>query len=166
MNRRPLVIFVLIALASLLIYLLWPSDERRIRKLFNEGAKAIEEERIDDVMAKVSYNFSDKRGLSYLTLKQAMTRLFQQFEGIRIEYEILDLQVEGETARAKVAVRVIATQGKDTGYFVGDAARPDEMIFTLGKERARWLVTKSEGLRFYSKTYPPTTTVMKWLNTS
>lgn len=147
MSKKTIISLALLILAPVIIYFLWPSDESRIKKLFREGAKAIEQEKIDDVMSKVSFTYTDKQGLAYITIKEGMSRVFQQMSGIKIEYEIKTISVKGTAATADLDLRVIASYGADTGYVVGDAAEPAHMKFFLEKERTTWLVAKTEGLQ-------------------
>lgn len=146
MSRKTIFFLIILILAPVIVYFLWPSDESRIRKLFREGAKAIEQEKIDEVMAKVSFNYTDEYGLTYLYVREVMTRVFQRMDGIKIEYEIVRIDIKETRATAELDIRVIASQGSDTGYAVGDAARPAHMTFTLEKERTTWLVIRTEGL--------------------
>ena len=147
MSRKSIALLVLLIMAPVIIYLLWPSDEARIKKLFSEGAKAVEGRKVEDVMSKVSYNYSDGHGLSYITLKQAVERTFKEMSGIQVEYDIRDIKIREKNASAKLDLRIIATHGSDTGYAVGDAARPAHLTFWLEKERTKWLVTKVDGLK-------------------
>lgn len=146
MSRKSIIFLVLLILAPVVIYVLWPSDESRIRKLFREGAKAIEQKKIEDVMARVSFNYTDEYGLTYLYIKEGMTRTFQRMNDIKIEYEITGIDIKDTSATAELDIRVIASQGTDTGYVIGDAARPVHMKFTLDKQRTTWLVIRTEGL--------------------
>ena len=146
MSRKTIISLALLILSPVIIYFLWPSDEGRIKKLFREGATAIEQEKIDDVMSKVSFNYSDGQGLAYVTVKEGMKRIFQQMSVIKIEYEIKNISINDKTATADLDLRVIASYGQDTCYVAGDAAEPAHMKFFLEKERTSWLVTKTEGL--------------------
>jgi hypothetical protein len=146
MSKKAIALLLLLMISSVIIYFLWPSDEARIKKLFREGSKAVEERNMEEVMSKVSYNYSDEHGLSYITLKQAVERTFKQMSGIQVEYEIKEIRLKEQKATAEVDLRVIATYGKDTGYVVGDAARPAHLTFSLEKERTKWLVTGVGGL--------------------
>ncbi|MEW6213719.1 MAG: hypothetical protein AB1478_00730 [Nitrospirota bacterium] len=146
MSRKSIILLFLLILTPIILYLLWPSDESRIKKVFKEGAKAIEKEDIDGVMAKVSFNYRDDYGLTYLYLKESMKSEFQQMNDITIEYENLKIKVNDASATADMDVRIIATMGNETGYIVGDAAKPVHLKFTLEKERTKWLITKTEGL--------------------
>ena len=146
MSKKTVIFLVVLILSPLIIYFLWPSDENRIKKLFREGAKAIEQEKIDDVMSRVSFNYTDDNGLSYIAIKEGMGRVFQQMSGIKIEYEIKDITVKDATTAADLDIRVIASYGQETGYAVGDAAKPAHMKFYLEKERTKWLVNKTEGI--------------------
>ena len=148
MSRKTIISLALLILSPIIIYFLWPSDESRIKKLFREGATAIEQEKIDDVMSKVSFNYTDQQGLAYITIKGGLSRIFRRMSGIKIGYEIKNISIKGAAATAELELRVIASYGKGTGYVVGDAAAPAHMKFFLEKERTSWLVNSTEGLLF------------------
>ena len=148
MSKKSISILFLIILIPIILYFLWPSDESRIKKLFKEGSKAIEKEDLDGVMSKVSYNYQDDYGLTYLYIKEHMKRVFQQLNDIKIEYENLKITISKNIATADMDVRIIATMGNDTGYILGDLDKPAHLKFTLEKVRTKWLVIKTEGLPF------------------
>ena len=146
MNKKSIALLILVIIIPVLIYLLRPSDESRIKKLFKEGSQAIEKEDLDGVMSKVSFNYHDEYGMNYLYIKESMKSVFQQMNDIKIEYENLKIKVNKKNATADMDVRILATIGNDTGYIFGDLAKPVHLTFTLEKGRAKWLVTKTEGL--------------------
>lgn len=148
MSKKSIILLCLLIFAPIIIYFLWPTDESRIKKLFREGAKAIEARKIEDVMSKVSYNYTDEYGLNYIYMKEAMTKIFERMDNFSIEYKINKIEVKEEAAIAEVEVRVIASSGQDKGYIVGDAGKPVEMKFFLDKVRTKWLVNKTEGLKY------------------
>ncbi len=148
MSKKSIALLFLLIITPIIFYFLWPSDESRIKKLFNEGSRAIEKEDLDAVMSKVSFNYSDEYGLTYLYLKESMKSVFQQMSDIKIEYENLNIKVNDKIAKADMDVRIIATIGNDTGYIFGDLPKPVHLKFTLEKERTKWLVAKTEGLPF------------------
>jgi hypothetical protein len=146
MSKKSILFIAFLVLSPVIIYFLWPSDESRIKKLFREGVKAVESKKTDDIMSKVSFNYTDEHGMSYLVLKQSVERVFSQTTNIMVECELKQMDIKGDSATVGMDIRVIATSGNDTGYFVGDAARSAHMTFTLEKERTKWLVTRTEGL--------------------
>ncbi|MEW6419210.1 MAG: hypothetical protein AB1480_14025 [Nitrospirota bacterium] len=148
MSKKSIVILFIFFALPIILYFLWPSDESRIKKLFKEGSQAIEKEELDAVMSKVSFNYRDEYGLTYLYIKELMKSVFQRMNGIKIEYENLDIKVNDKKATADMDVRILATIGNDTGYILGDLSKPVHFKFTLEKERAKWLVIKTEGLPF------------------
>jgi len=148
LSKKSIAILFLLILTPIILYFLWPSDESRIKKLFKEGSKAIEREDLDTVMSKVSFNYSDEYGLTYLYLKESMKSVFKQMSDIKVEYENLETKVNDKVATADMDVRIIATIGNDTGYIFGDLPKPVHLKFTLEKERTKWLVMKTEGLPF------------------
>jgi hypothetical protein len=97
-------------------------------------------------MAKVSYNYRDDYGFTYLYIRESMQRLFQKMSDSKVEYENLKITVEDNTAVAEIDIRIVATFAGETGYIIGDLPNPVPLKFTLAKERAKWLVTKTEGL--------------------
>jgi hypothetical protein len=146
MSKKSIALLFILIAAPLIIYLIWPSDESRIKKLFREGAHAVEKEDLDAAMSKVSYNYRDEYGLSYLYIKELMKSVFQKMDHIKVEYENLKININDRTATADMDVRIIATIGDNTGYVMGDLPHPAHLKFTLEKERTTWLVTKTEGL--------------------
>ena len=141
------ILIALLIVVPVIVYFLWPTDEARIKKLIREGAAAIEAEKTDEVMKKVALHYQDDHGLSYPLLKKGMERLFQQMDKIQIEHDIRVIAVEGEKATADVEVRVIAAFGTDTGYIVGDAGKAQALRLHLEKERAAWLVVRTDGMK-------------------
>lgn len=148
MSKKSIALYLLLILIPIIIYLLWPSDENRIRKLFKEGSQAIEREDLNGVMSKVSFNYRDEYGLTYLYIKESMKSTFQQMSNIKIEYENLKIRVDNKNATAELDVMILATIGNETGYIFGDLAKPTHLRFLLEKERTKWLVTKIEGLHY------------------
>ncbi len=145
MSRKSISILVLLLVAIPAVYFLRPSDQRRIKMLFTDGKRAIESEKLEGVMSKVSYNYRDDYGFTYLYLKETLKKQFEELSDITGEYYNLNIRVSKETATADVDVRVIATKGNETGYIIGDARAPAHLKFNLDKERTKWLIVRSEG---------------------
>ena len=148
MSKKSIILIFILILSPVLIYFLWPSDESRIKKLIKEGVAAVEKEEVDNVMSKVSFNYQDDRGMTYILIKKILTEQFKSLSGIKIEYENLKIEVKEKLANAEFDLRVIATIGNQTGYIIGDLKTPARIKLFLEKERVSWLVTKTEGLSF------------------
>jgi hypothetical protein len=146
MSKKTVILLLLLFSAPVIIYLLFPSDKSRIRKLFRQGASAVEAKKTEDVMAKVSFNYTDEHGLSYLYLKKVFEKVFSGMDDIKVDYDIKDIEVSGDTATADLDIRVTASRGQEAGYIAGDAERPLHIKFFLDKEHMKWLVVKTEGL--------------------
>lgn len=148
MSKKTIISLFILILAPVILYLVWPSDEARIKKMLKEGINSVEHEDLENVMSKVSFNYRDDYGLTYLYIKEYMKRIFQQMDEINIEYENLRILVHDKTASAEMDVRVVARVGTDTGYVFGDYPNPEHLTLTLQKERTKWYVIKTEGLPF------------------
>ncbi len=149
MSKKPILFLGVLIIIPILVYVLWPSDKSRIKKLFKEGSQAVIEENLENVMAKVSYHYSDEHGMSYLFLQKGFERIFQKLDDFIIEYEIQNIRITEQKATVELNLSVIATHGQDTGYIVGDAGERRKTVFYLEKERTSWLVIKTEGIQWY-----------------
>ncbi len=158
MNKKCVIGVLLLSAMIAAVYFLWPSDEKRIKKLFKEGARAAESGDVDGIVAKISFNYRDDYGMTYLTLKEVLKREFGKFSEVRVEYDDLKIKLlkkeessgdripsASHRAIADFNVRVIATSGGETGYIIGDIKAPHHLRFTLEKERVKWLIIKAEG---------------------
>ncbi len=147
-KKKSLLIFHIFFALAFLTYLLWPTDESRVKKLFKEGAEAIEREDLDAVMSKVSFNYRDDYGMTYLSVKESMQSVFERMSDIKITRENLAIKINDKTATGDLDVRIVATVGNNFGYVMGDLRKPVHLRFTLEKEKMKWLITKTEGLPF------------------
>jgi hypothetical protein len=146
MTRARLFLLLCAVVAAIAVFILWPTDESRIRNLIKDTAGAAERNDMDAVMEAVDFNYRDNYGLSYLYLRQALERQFAGLEDIEVEYEKLAIEVgEGGKASASLDVRVIATAGGMRGYYIGDLDNPLGLSITLEKNAARaWRVVQAE----------------------
>jgi hypothetical protein len=132
----------------MIIYFLWPTEEARIKKLVRQAAHAIEEENIDDVMSKVSYNYQDEYGLSYLLIKKGLQQQFQRYSNLDVDYENLKVEVAKgkEEATASMDLRVVASAGQEMGYVLGGDG-PARFVLRLkkGGPLKKWQVVEASG---------------------
>jgi hypothetical protein len=150
MGRRSIFLSLFLLCSALTVYLLLPSDESRIRRLFIEGAKAFESKDLDGVMSKVSYNYRDDYGMTYLSVKEFIKRKMGILSDIEVEYDGPEIMIEKERAEAVLSVRVVATSGNETGYILGNIKDPLRLRFTIEKERGKWFIVKTEGFEMVS----------------
>jgi len=146
---RNLAIFVLVALAALGSAVAFrtmrqrPTDEERIRALFDEAARAVEEKRPGDAMAGVSERFQGE-GMGHRELKQFIT--FQALRGswTAVMPVAAKVEVAGDQAKAEVDA-VLVRGGKGEGVAArlpeaGDAWRIDA---SLEREKDGWRVVSA-----------------------
>lgn len=144
MSRKSIALVFFLIASPALVYLLWPSDEARIRKLVRKGALAVEKEDLEAVMSLVSFAYQDEHGLGYMLLKEVLKRHFGMYSDIEVEYEGLMVEVEGGRAEAEMRVRVLASEGGMRGYIFGDLKEPLRLGLELEKSPAKkWLVTSA-----------------------
>lgn len=144
------ILFLIIAIAiPVIIYFLLPSEEKRIKKLLREGSAAVEKEDIDSVMYKVSYHYKDEYGFNYIYIKELLERIFMRFENIRIEYDVIKIDIAKDKAIVEVNVIVSAYSGENFHYLLGEITNPANIRLSLEKERMKWLIVTVYGLSFY-----------------
>ena len=146
---RNLAIFVLVALAALGAVVAiralrqGPTDEERIRALFEQAARAVEEKRPGDAMAGVSERFQGQ-GMDYRELKQFVT-----FQALRGSWNAVlpvaaQVQVSGDRAEAVVdAVLVRGGKGEGVVARLPEAGDTWRIEATLEREKDGWKVVSA-----------------------
>ncbi|GBE05060.1 hypothetical protein BMS3Abin10_00679 [bacterium BMS3Abin10] len=136
----------MLLLSALVVYVLYPTDENRIRKIISNCGQAIISEDIDGLMGSISYNYLDDYGNSYLWLKTAFQRVFEQLSDIKIEKNIIAISVNDDFAEVELSARVLASRGEEKGYIIGDPATTGKIKVSFEKTANKWLITKTEGV--------------------
>lgn len=133
---------VVLILTPVLVWVFWPSDAARIRKLVGSASAAAEARDIDALMSVVSLQYADEHGLSYLALKQILEREFKRFTRIKVDYSDLLVEVRGETASATMDIKITATvEGQEPRVILGGGESRAVLHLKLAKGTAdRWTV--------------------------
>jgi hypothetical protein len=124
------------------VYLIYPTDENRIRKIISSSEEAVISEDIDGFMKAVSFNYSDDYGSNYLLLKKRMQSAFKSFDNINIERSIDRISVKDDNAEAELSVRVSVSSGDEREYIIGDAGKPQTIVIYFSKSSYEWLIIK------------------------
>ena len=128
------------------IYVLYPTDERRIIRIINNSEDAVAEKNIDKLMEYVSYNYRDDYGSSYIQIKKILQTVLSRLNDIKIERTITKISVRENFAEAELDVRVIASEGEHRGYIIGDAGQAAAIKIFFEKSSYKWLIIKVEGV--------------------
>lgn len=123
------------------------SDEARIRKGVREGARAIEAEDLETCLRHVSLHYKDEYGLTYLSVKGLLIRLFQEFDGFEIDLENLQIiLLDKGTALATFDLKVKVSYRGERAYLLGSGDLSNRVRMSFAKEGGRWKVTQVEGV--------------------
>ena len=128
------------------IYILYPTDEKRIISVINKSEDAVADKNIDKLMEYVSYNYRDDYGSSYIQIKKILQTVLSRLNDIKIERNITKISVRENFAGAELDVRVIASEGEHRGYIIGDAGQAVAIKIFFEKSSYKWLITKVEGV--------------------
>lgn len=138
---------IFLVLSFILINYVFVSDEKRIAKAIDKGEKAIEAKDLEGCMKRLSYNYSDEYGLSYIQVKNFLERFLKEFQEIEIEKEVTNIEVKDDNAKASMSLRVIVTLQGQKGYLIGSSESPENIKMNFEKVRTKWLLNRVEGLK-------------------
>lgn len=144
-NRLAFVLAALILCAAA-VYIFYPTDEKRIIRVINNSEDAVADKNIDKLMEYVSYNYRDDYGSGYIQIKKILQTVFNRLNDIKIERNITKISVRENFAEAELDVRVIASEGENRGYIIGDAGQAAAIKIFFEKSSYKWLITKVEGV--------------------
>ncbi|MBI5675151.1 MAG: hypothetical protein HZC48_04865 [Nitrospirae bacterium] len=148
MQRRSnrYIFLLLFFIAAAVAFVLYPTDEKRIRRVIAGSEDALIKKDLDGLFEYISYNYRDDYGNSYLILKKRMQIVFNRLNDIEIEKNLMGITVLDKTAEAELNVRVIASEGEAREYIIGDAVAWQEIKVYFEKSPYKWKIVKVAGL--------------------
>lgn len=146
MGLKGRIFLAVLFIVLVLIYVFYPTDKKRIKNVIENSTEAITEEDMDGLMEHISFNYRDDYGGGYLVLKKRMEKGFARFDDIDITADIMRVSVEGEKAEAELKLNVIASEGTDRGYVIGEAGSHEDIRIYLEKSPYEWKIIKIEGV--------------------
>lgn len=119
------------------------TDEDRIRALFSDAARAVEEKRVGDAVEALSERFSGE-GLDRQGVKRLIAGLVLRGDWVQVSIAGIAVAVEGDAARATVDV-VMARGGK--GKALSDLLPEEGSAYripcVLAREDGEWRVVSA-----------------------
>jgi hypothetical protein len=132
-----------VSLFSVIIILVfYPTERKRIKNVINNAERSIIEEDIDALMKNISYNYIDGYGNNYLLLKKRTQMIFRRFDDIEIEKRFKDILINGKEAEVLITTDVMASEGSERGYIIGDAVNPGMVKVYLEKSPHKWKIRR------------------------
>ncbi len=120
-----------------------PSDEERIRALFADAARAVEERRISDAVEALSDRFRGD-GLDKRAAKQVLAAAALRGQWVSVSLASVAVQVDGDAARAVVdAVTARGGSGKRLADLLPAEASASRFTFGLEREGGAWRVVSA-----------------------
>jgi hypothetical protein len=131
------------AAALLVFYLAWEwylSPQARIERFLNRVAVAAEETNATKLLSFISRDYSDFRGLDYETLETRMEGGFEGLDRLNVTVGNVRAEVEGDEARARFDLTVVAVRGQERYLLVGAPMQPEKLRVHLRKESGDWKI--------------------------
>lgn len=132
-------------LAVVAVIVFFPTEQKRIRKVISGVEKAAMDEDVDGLMEHISFNYRDGYGGSYMVVKKKAEAAFKRYNSLEVSAHIIDIHVEEDQAEANLKVSVIASEGTNRGYIIGDAEKSREITVYLERSAYKWKVISAEG---------------------
>ena len=150
-SRRTLAVAALLAVAAaaalvaLRVGRAPPSDEERIRALFDDAARAAEERRVSDAVEGVSERFRGG-GLDRRGVKQLVAFHVLRGEWVSVSVSGARIAVEGDSARATVDAVLArgAAKGKPLDALLPGEASAHRFECRLEREPEGWRIVEAE----------------------
>ena len=139
--------FALVVAAIIIVIVVFPSDNKRIRKAISTCEQAVINGNGEALMSLISFNYADDYGGSYLTLKKRSERLFKHYDDFEFIVDIVGITVNEGEAVADLKLSLIASAGNERGYLFGDAGSHREIRVYLGKEKFGWMIVRLDDYR-------------------
>jgi hypothetical protein len=138
-------IIVIIVIAAL-VFIFFPSEKKRISSVIDKGRAAIINEDPDSFMDIVALSYKDDFGGSYLYMKKRVEQLFRRFDGFEVGIDNMGTTLEDKTAIVDLRVSMIASEGENRAYLIGDAGGHQAVKLFFVKEPYNWKLERIEGI--------------------
>ena len=132
---------IIIAVIGFILFL--PNDDEKIRATVKKGKEAVEKENLSKIMSIFSMEYRDRYGFPYGSIRGAFNDLFSRVDDIQVHYNIAEINIEGDTSRVLMDVRV---KGEVIGIrqdIVGDEHEAGRLELVLMKKFMKWLIISS-----------------------
>jgi len=124
----------------------FPTEQKRVRRVIKDAAEAVMREDVDGLMDHISFNYRDAHGSSYLLFRKKAEAAFRRFDSLDISTDIVDVFIKGNRAEVYLKVSIIASEGTDRGYILGDAGKARDVKVDLEKSPYEWKIINAEGV--------------------
>ena len=143
--RRNLFILIFLLIVVAIGVTLIPTDRNRIKKVIADCKTSVLKKDVPEFMEYVSFNYTDDYGNSYLLLQKRMERLLERFSDFEISTDIMSVDVKNDTAEVDLKLSVVALEGDNRRYLMGDESWPQDVkVFFEKSPTLQWKIMKVE----------------------
>ncbi|MDH4212139.1 MAG: hypothetical protein OEV79_11905 [candidate division WOR-3 bacterium] len=149
MNRK-LLLGVLVLIVVVLVWLLYPTEERRLRNDIKALRKAVENESVETVSAYLDVQYQDNNNMTREGLIDAVGRFFAEVDSITVQMKGLKASIDSTTAdnvifaSCSLGVRVLARYEGERVLAFGGIVKPSTVQARFRKTDGKYRVYYAE----------------------
>jgi hypothetical protein len=148
--KKKFLLAIAVVVALLLVWLLYPTEERRLKNDIKQLRKAVENESIEKVGAYIDVQYRDNNELTRDELIEAIDRFFAEVDSISVQMKglkvIIDSTADDNTvfASCSLGVRVLARYGGERVLAFGGIVKPGTVKARMKKTEDTYEVYYAE----------------------
>jgi len=137
--KKRLLIVPLVIILMIIVWLFYPTEERRMKNDIKNLKNAVEKESIEIVGAYLDIQYRDNNDLTHDQLKEAMGRFFAEVDSINVQMKSLKVWIDSTAAdntifgRCSLGVRVLARFEGERVLAFGGIVKPSTVQAKLRK---------------------------------
>jgi hypothetical protein len=148
--KKKFLLAIAVVVALLLVWLLYPTEERRLKNDIKQLRKAVENESIEKVGAYIDVQYRDNNELTRDELIEAIDRFFAEVDSISVQMKGLKVIIDSTTddntvfASCSLGVRVLARYGGERVLAFGGIVKPGSVKARMKKTEDTYEVYYAE----------------------
>lgn len=138
-----------IVIMIIVIWKLYPTEEKRLRRDINTLKKTFENEDAKGVTGYIDTSYQDLGGLTYGEITETIERFFSEVDSIRVQMSGLELNIDSVTeenvifASCSLGLRILARYEGERVLAFGGIVKPSPVKAYLRKSGQQYKVYKA-----------------------
>lgn len=147
---KKILIVVILLVAIILIWQLYPTEEKRFKRDISALKDAVEKEHIERVIEYIDPQYADVGGMVYSELMETIEQFFAQVDSIKVQIRGQKVSIDSTDrnntifASCSLGLRVVARHEGDRVLAFGGIVKPSPVKAYFKKSEQHYKVYKAE----------------------